>query len=176
MDRVRISPAVSRALVVAAVVAIVAGVAWGLLSPVTRIPRRIAVEGAPAAEWQLVAGTDPGDRTGVAGLPVVGELVDPGRGEWVWQVSGPRNEVRQELVAWLVQRGVPDLATDAAGVAEVPPGQGLEGRTWDGRVAAEDTTTLTGVSATALRSVVVTVVIQPVMLLDDLTEVTVRVD
>jgi len=169
-------PAVLRALVVAVVVVIVASVAWGLLSPVTRIPGRIAEEAAPGVDWRLVVGTDPDGRGGVAGVPVVGALVDPGRGEWVWQVVGPRDAVRDAVVSWLLQTPAPDLANDATGTHDVAPTQGLEGRTWDGRVTADDTTMLTGVAASALRSVTVTVVIQPVMLLDDLTEVTVRVD
>jgi hypothetical protein len=176
MDRVRIGPAVSRALVVAVVVVIVAGVAWGLLSPVTRIPGRIADEAAPGGDWRLVVGTDPDDRGGVAGVPVVGALVEPGRGEWVWQVFGPRENVRDAVVSWLLQAPAPDLLNDPAGAHDVVPTRGLEGRSWDGRVAADGTVTLTGVAASALRSVTVTVVVQPVMLLDDLTEVTVRVD
>lgn len=170
----RMKPAAYRGLVVIVVAIVAAGLAWALVNPATRIPQDIATEAAPQAAWDLAVGADPADRTGLSNVPVVGALVDPGRGEWVWHVAGGTDDVRQAVVSWLLQDPGPDPAT--AGVVEVAPVTGLEGRTWDGLVTMNGTTTLTGVSASALRSVSVTVVIQPVMLLEDLTEITVRVE
>ena len=171
----RMRPAVHRVLVVIVVTIVTAGLVWALVSPATRIPQHIAREAAPQAAWDLVGGADPVDRTGVRGVPVVGSLIDPGRGEWVWHVAGGTEDVRQAVVAWLLQDPGPDPTT-AAGVVEVAPVTGLEGRTWHGQVTVNGTTTLTGVSGSAFRSVAVTVVIQPVMLLEEFTEITVRVE
>lgn len=167
-------PAVSRVLVAIVVAIVTAGLVWALVSPATHIPQDIATAAAPQATWELVAGVDPADRGGLRSVPVVGALIDPGRGEWVWHVAGGTDDVRQAVVSWLLQVPGPDPA--AAGVIEVAPVTGREGRTWDGLVTENGTTTLTGVSASALRSVSVMVVIQPVMLLEDFTEITVRVD
>lgn len=160
------------ALVVA--VLVVVGVGWALWSRGSDVPSQIAEDAAPGTQWELVA--QPAERSGVARLPLLGRIVDPGRGEWVWHVTGPPDELAVDVAAWLLQQPPPGESGEDGWSRQVPPTRGREGRTWDGQLTAGGASTLRGESATVFGSVTVTVTVQPVPIADELAQVTVRVE